>query len=391
MKSAQTQIHRQHGTIQPVSGFCTGVSLHSHTHHSKESAEFIPLFVQRVPVLNKVVSSAVRRYEDRTGIALDFHRIYWTPPVSPAFVLQSETQQIEEKLGIASLVSITDHDTIAGALELRRGDGAAAIPISLEWTVPFAGTSFHLGVHHLPPVHSAEIMRELSSYTSEPNHELLGDLLALLGRSPETLLVLNHPGCDFFGLGRAKHEACLRDFLSQWRCHIHALEFNALRPPSENNQALRIAEEFGLPVVSGGDRHGCRPNGAVNLTQARCWGDYVAQIRNDRLSNLLILPVCEEPVRLRELQTVADVVRHYPNYRYGHRQFTDRVFVDLEGYSWHPLSFYWSGGMPLWLRPLFYGLGLLGSNQARPVLRCFLSLLKDKAFTTYPSEVISAE
>jgi len=332
----------------------------------------------------------MKRYEDRTGIPVDFRRIYWTPPVSPAFVLQSEMQQIEEKLGIAPLVSITDHDIITGALELRQEDGAAPVPISLEWTVPFAETSFHLGVHHLPPARSAEIMRGLSQYTSEPNHDLLGDLLTLLAGSPETLLILNHPCCDFFGFGGARHEVFLRDFLSQWRCHIHALEFNALRPPVENNDAMRLAEEFGLPVVAGGDRHGRRPNGAVNLSRAECWGDYVAQIRNERLSDILILPACEEPVRLRELQTVADVVRHYPNYRYGYRQFTDRVFVDLEGYSWHPLSFYWSGGMPLWLRPLFRGLGLLGSNQARPVLRFLLSLLEDKALTTYPSEVLSA-
>jgi len=374
-----------------MSEFHTAVSLHSHTHHSKESAEFTPFFLQRIPLLGRLIACAARRYEDRTGLAVDFRRMYWTPPISPSLVAQSESSQIQEKLGLAALVSITDHDTIAAGPELQQGPAAASMPISVEWTVPFAGSPFHLGVHHLPPARSAEVMKELSRYTIEPNEDLLGDLLALLNGFPETLVVLNHPCCNHYGVGAMEHRASLGKFLTRYRPWVHALESNGMRPRIENQEALRMADGYDLPVVAGGDRHGCRPNVVLNLSRAECWGEFVAEIRRDRQSDVLLLPAYEEPVRLREIEIMADLFRHYPSYPYGYRQFTDRVFVDLEGYSWHRLSFYWSGGMPLWLRPVFGGVAALGSNPAHFILRCLLSLLPEKAIATFPSDIASTQ
>jgi hypothetical protein len=391
MNRAQTRVQKQKEVSRRLSEFHVAVSLHSHTYHSKELAQFIPLFVQRIPVLNRLLASAIKRYEDRTGIAVDFRRVYWTPPVSPSIVLQSEIAQIEQKLSLAAVVSITDHDTIAAGLELCQQPGGASIPVSVEWTVPFRGSSFHLGVHHLPPIHAAEIMQRLSRFTAEPDEDVLSDLLTFLDGYPESLLVLNHPCCNHSGMGAAQHRARLREFLSQYRLWIHALEFNAMRPLGENQEAVRVGEQYDLPVVAGGDRHGCRPNAVLNLSPAESWGDFVAQIRTRRQSDILLMAACEDPVRLRELQTVGDIVRHYPCYPYGYRQFTDRVFVDLEGYSWHRLSFYWSGGMPLWLRPLFSCLSVLGSNWFRPVLGCFLSLLRENALATYPSDAVNMQ
>jgi hypothetical protein len=333
----------------------------------------------------------MKRYEDRTGTAVDFRRIYWTPPVSPSIVLATEISQIEEQLGLGALVSITDHDTIGAALELQQRPGGGSIPVSVEWTVPFEPDFFHIGVHHLPPARSAEILKELSRHTAEPREDILSDLLALLDRSPETLLVLNHPCCDFAGLGVGKHESSLREFLSRYRPWIHALELNAMRTRTENQRVLYVAGDYNLPVVAGGDRHGCRPNAVLNLSQAESWQDFVAEIRNDRRSSILLMPTYEEPVRLRELQTIADVLRHYPHYPYGQRQFTDRVFVDLEGYSWQRLSFYWSGGVPLWLRPAFGMPVALGSDHFRPVLRWFLSLFPETALATLPDKAVSSQ
>jgi hypothetical protein len=385
LNRAKTRVWRLTEAAGRMREFRTAISLHSHTCHSKEKADFMPLYIQRIPVLNRLIASSERRYQDRTGIAIDFRRIYWTPPVLPGTVLASETMQIEEKLGLAALVSITDHDTIAAALALRQQSAAASIPISVEWSIPFAGNTFHLGVHNLPPAGSVQIMKELSSYTAEPVEGRLTDLLALLGNSPETLLVLNHPYFDFARQGAANHRASLQQFLSQYRPWIHALELGGMRPWRESQEVLRLADECGLPIVAGGDRHGCRPNGVLNLSHFENWGDFVAEIRAHQHNDILLLPACEEPVQLRELQIVSDVSRHYPGYPYGYRQFTDRVFVDLEGYSWHPLSFYWSGGMPLWLRPVFGGLVALGSDPARPFLRRFLSLFGDRDLATWPT------
>jgi hypothetical protein len=86
------------------------------------------------------------------------------------------------------------------------------------------------------------------------------------------------------------------------------------------------------------------------------------------------LPIYEEPLGLRQLEIVADALRRYPHHPHGQRRFTDRVFVDLEGYSWHPLSFYWddSDAVPLWLHPVLLMIVALGSKGVRPLLRSTL-------------------
>ena len=48
------------------------------------------------------------------------------------------------------LVSITDHDDIQAPMLLRSVPSSRHIPVSVEWTVPFGTTAFHLGIHNLP-------------------------------------------------------------------------------------------------------------------------------------------------------------------------------------------------------------------------------------------------
>lgn len=110
--------------------------------------------------------------------------------------------------------------------------------------------------------------------------DTLSDLLALLDHVPDTLLVLNHPRWDVARVGAAQHASSLRSFLARHRPWIHALEINGLRSWSENREVLRMGEEYDLPVVAGGDRHGCRPTTLLNLTQAATWADFVAEIRS---------------------------------------------------------------------------------------------------------------
>ena len=227
-------------------------------------------------------------------------------------------------------------------------------------------------------------MKQLSRYTAEPADDMLVDLFTLLDRSSETLLVLNHPCWDVARVGAAEHGTSLRHFMSRCRPWIHALEINGLRSWSENLQVLRMAEEYDLPVVAGGDRHGCRPNTVLNLSKVEPWADFVAEIRVDRRSDILILPAYEEPLGLRQLEVAADALRRYPHYPHGQRRFTDRTFADLDGYSWHPLSFYWDGGAPLWLRLILRVIVGLGSDRVRPILRRALFLRGDKDLAAWP-------
>lgn len=347
----------------------TAISLHSHTQHSKESLEFLPDQVKRIPVLGAVVALKLRRYEQRSGNQVDFRRAHWTPPISPAALLESEQEQIDRELGMAAVVSITDHDTIAAGLSLQQGSSTASIPISVEWSVPFSGDTLHLGVHHLPADEAPAIMAEMVRFTSRPSAHSLCELLEMLDGLPETLLVLNHPCWDVFRIGDAEHRARVLEFLSQCGDWIRALEINGLRSCRENRAVLSLAEKFDVPAVAGGDRHGRRPNTVLILTGAESWGEFVAEIRDDGQSKVIVLPSYEVPLALRQLEVVADALRYYGEETEDRRFFTDRTFVDLPGFSCHPLSFYWDRGVPLWLRPVLAAIVFTGRDSFQPILR----------------------
>ncbi len=367
------------------------VSLHSHTHHSKESLGFFPHYIEylHTPIVSEMLRAGMKRFEKSKSKELDFSRAYWTPPVTPGMVVKSEKKQIVETLGLNALVSVTDHDTIDGPLSLQRELASEAeAPVSVEWTVPFADDTFHLGIHHLPAERAVDIMTELARYTNEPSGERLGELLALLDGNPETLVVLNHPLQNILRVGTAEHLASLRRLLSMCRPWIHALEFNGMRSWKENLDVLRMAEDYDLPVVAGGDRHGCHASTVVNLSRGETWGEFVEGIRGDRKSAILTMTEYEEPAPLRELAIACDVLRHQPHGPYGKRRFTDRIFYNLEGYGWHPLSFYWDGGdgMPKWLGPAVTTLLVLGSEPCRMVMSWIFSRPEQFDRTRLPEE-----
>ena len=119
MNSTLTQVHRHSGRIRAVKGFRSAISLHSHTHHSKEDLEFLPRYLNyhTIPFVSSLAKRKFAEYKERTGKAIDFGCAYWTPPLPPSHVLASEIDQIENKLNLAAFVSITDHDSIAAPLE----------------------------------------------------------------------------------------------------------------------------------------------------------------------------------------------------------------------------------------------------------------------------------
>jgi hypothetical protein len=128
-------------------GFTTGVSLHSHTNQSKETLDFISELSKEWSFLQPMMRWAERRSRRLTGIDPDYARAYWTPPLTPSLAFNLERRQIEDKLQIQGLVSITDHDDIQAPMLLRSVDSSRHIPVSVEWTVPFGVTAFHLGIH----------------------------------------------------------------------------------------------------------------------------------------------------------------------------------------------------------------------------------------------------
>src|SRR5262245_6638205 len=92
-----------------MGAFQSAVSLHCHTHHSKEKIDFIPHYASRIPVVANFFHFEMEQYRKRNGKKIDFTLGYWTPPLSARSVYESEMEQIEKRLGLRSIVSITDH------------------------------------------------------------------------------------------------------------------------------------------------------------------------------------------------------------------------------------------------------------------------------------------
>src|ERR1700712_2984934 len=151
---------------EAAKGFAAGVSLHSHTNQSKETLDFIVELTAGKKLLQGIMRWAEDRSHRTTGIRPDYARSYWTPPLTPRLAFDLERGQIEQLTQLPALVSITDHDDINAPMLLRSIDSARHIPVSVEWTVPFAETAFHLGIHNLPSAAGVDWMERLQAFTA---------------------------------------------------------------------------------------------------------------------------------------------------------------------------------------------------------------------------------
>jgi hypothetical protein len=331
-----------------VKGFTTGVSLHSHTNQSKETLDFISELSKDWSVLQPVMRWAERRCKRLTGINPDYARSYWTPPLTPSLAYDLERRQIEEKLQLTGLVSITDHDDIQAPMLLRTVAGSRHIPVSVEWTVPFGCTAFHLGIHNLPSAKGTAWMERLAAFTAMPAEtrppKLLTEMLGELDEIPGVLIVFNHPLWDLYRVGNEKHQVLVNDFLAVNGQFVHALELNGLRDWKENRETSTLAGKWNQLVISGGDRHGIEPNANVNLTRAKSFNEFVHEVRRERQSHVLFMPQYAEPWKHRILQSTLAAIRNYPDFPEGSRQWDERVYhPDAEG-AIQPLTRLWRAG-----------------------------------------------
>ncbi len=358
--------------IPPLSPARTALSLHCHTHHSKEILDFIPHYAAQIPLVAKLFQHEMVRYEARVGKPIDFARAWWTPPVSAHEVWQAETNQIEERLQLQGLVSITDHDEIEAGARLQVLDLKNPVPISLEWTVPFGIGYFHLGVHNLPREKAGPYSELLLSFTRQPDIGDLQDLFVLLHELPDVLIVLNHPLWDIENIGGERHSIALAEFVHAYGEWIHAMEWNGFRSWRENYAVLKMADEVGFPVVSGGDRHGCQPNTTLNITNSASFSEFVAEVRAG-FSDVIVMPEYNESLIARTLEAAAEILREYPSFPLEQQVWTDRVFARLESGEIKSLSALWQRGGPIWVRSAVWMMCFLGSRRLRPALRLALS------------------
>jgi hypothetical protein len=350
-------------------GFSTGVSLHSHTSQSHETLDFLANFGSQYPIIRPLLSRLESRSERMHGIRVDYAASYWTPPMTPRLAFDLESRQIE-KLGLDSMVSISDHDNIRAPMLLRTVDSARRIPVSVEWSAPYGDQSFHLGIHNLPSQRAQQWMDTLAEYTAHPADARFTEILRALDEEPNVLTVFNHPLWDLYIVGRERHLYLVNEFMQKNGQFIHALELNGLRTWEENREVRKLAERWNMLLVSGGDRHGVEPNANVNLTCATSFTEFVHELRRERRSNVLFMPQYAEPWKHRILQSTLDAIRNYPEFPQGSRTWDERVYhPDANGLV-RPLSELWpKGHAPLMIGWMIGMVQMLGSGLVSAPLR----------------------
>jgi hypothetical protein len=347
-----------------------GVSLHCHTQHSREMLDFVPHYAEKFPIISYFWRKERDSYLEKEGKGIDFSTAYWSPPLTAQGVYEIEQRQINES-GLDAIVSLTDHDSIDANLEVN-GTVEPTAPVSLEWTVPFSYGYFHVGVHNLPKDRAIELTKTLLDYTftDEPTDERLREMFAMLNELPGVLVVLNHPLWDIEMVGKDRHEALLKDFIRIHGRSVHAFEINGFRSWSENKAVIEMAEALGIPIVTGGDRHGCKPNTVINLTNSTSFDEFADEVRTDRRSEVVLMPEYEHPLHSRQLHSFAEILKLYPEFPEGRQKWFDRVYFDVgDGEGLRQLSVHWRRGGPTWLRWAIWTLGVLGSPKVRPAFR----------------------
>jgi hypothetical protein len=106
LNTAQTQVYRYKSYTKEIAHCRTGISLHSHTMHSKEYLGRLPGYIAKFSIGGYFLEREI------------FAKVCWTPPLSPREADALERRQIE-RLGLAALVSLTDHDNLEAGKHLR--------------------------------------------------------------------------------------------------------------------------------------------------------------------------------------------------------------------------------------------------------------------------------
>jgi hypothetical protein len=286
----------------------------------------IPGFAAHVPVVRDLVRGLGAKYLNPHGRDPNCLNAWWTPPLGPRESLAVERKQIEA-LGLQALVSISDHDNVEAPVLLRLLREGRNTPVSVEWTVPYRGVFFHLGVHNLPPRRATQCMAAMTAFTANPKEDDIEGMLSWLSGEPDTLVVFNHPHWDEKGVGQSLHDCLAREFLGRYSPFLHALELNGLRPWSENRRVAEWGASAEKPVVSGGDRHCSEPSAILNLTNSGTFSEFVEEVREYGRSYVLVMPQYREPMLSRVLKMISDAMRDNRAHTHGWVRWTDRVFI----------------------------------------------------------------
>ena len=90
MNLKKTRLHILRETRNLSAKAKTGVSLHSHTEHSKEMLDFVPHYAEKLPIIATFWRKERDKYQGKVGKKIDFSTAYWSPPLTAHSVYNIE-------------------------------------------------------------------------------------------------------------------------------------------------------------------------------------------------------------------------------------------------------------------------------------------------------------
>jgi hypothetical protein len=289
---------------QPAKEFEFAASLHNHSRHS----------IENLACLNQVVDLWFMRpfrsvLQFAFGLAsipdLDYADVYYRPPAVEEVLLTESASAAP--LGFEGVhLGISDHDEVAGSVELLRKHPADAHrnPLGEELSFSFQGYLFHLGITGLAESGVAETHASLQAAAGSQRWDDLFEIL----RASGCLVVLNHPlvpwGKD------PNRKSPVESLLRRYGWAIHALEYNGMRGQEENDRVLELAKHVGKPVIGGGDSHLLLASSVLSVTQAGNFLDFAAEVKEGR-AVALIKPSYFAPLRWKIFLRVLYFIAHY--------------------------------------------------------------------------------
>jgi hypothetical protein len=362
----------------------TAVSLHGHTNFSQESLHFIWGYASRFSVLRWLLAIKDKEAVRESKVHIDFKRAYWTPPLTPSAAYEVETRQITEKLGLSGFVSLTDHDNIHAAKLLRVHKDTSDVPISIEWSVPYCGGELHVGLHNLPPGRSDAFVERMNAYTANRDEAVLTEVLAELHAHEDVLIILNHPLWDIIGAGESVHRQAVQAFMAKLGDYVDAFELGGMRSWEENRDVCEFAAGWNVPVVAGGDRHGCEPSACLNLTNAASFPEFVDEVRTQKRTHVLFMPQYARPLWERMLQVVLDTIQVQPGNPLG-TYWDERTYHPDHTGTMQPISELWVR-RPAFIEIIFAAFRLLESGVMRQAIDSHVRRRQQVQFSFGPEE-----
>ena len=292
---------------QPARKFGFAVSPHNHSCHSIENLASLNQVV-KLWFMRPFRHVLQRAFGLAPGSDLDYAEVYYRPPLTVEDVLRTEPAGVAP-LGFDGVhLGITDHDEVAGSVELLRKHPANAPRNALgeELSFRFRDYLFHMGVTDLPESSVAETHASLQAAA---RMERLDDLFEIL-RASGCLVVLNHPLVPWGKDNDPRRKIPVEELLRRYGWAIHALEYNGMRSREENDRVLELAKQVNKPVIGGGDSHLLLASSVLSVTHARSFRDFAAEVKEGRAVPL-VTPAYFAPLRWKIFLRVLYFIAHY--------------------------------------------------------------------------------